>query len=105
MKKEVITVLEICDDCQQYPIRYKCKGCDKAACHNCVRSFIEFQRRVKTTSLNTIVFCPECMKKDIPLIKQLQFVEQLRNEWWALVDKYEHLAEVVEAEIEDIWNE
>ena len=101
MKKEVITVVEICDGCQKYQVRYKCEECGRMVCHNCVRDFAEFQRRVKRSSLNVIRFCPECSKKDISLLRQLQRIKQLREEWWDLVDKYDDLANQAEEGIEE----
>ena len=103
MRKEVVTVVEICDACGKYPVRYACKECSKEVCHNCVRNFAEFQRRVKSTDLNVMYFCHECTKKDIPLLKQLQRIKQLREEWWVLDKKYDALADEAEEGIEDYY--
>lgn len=101
MKKEVTTTVDMCDVCEKYPVRYHCQGCPKVVCHNCVRDFTEFQRRVKSASLNTINFCSECMKDDIPLVSQLQRIRELSREWWSLVEKYDKLAEEAEEGVGD----
>lgn len=88
MKKEVITIVDICDGCQAYPVRYACEECKKTVCHNCVRSFTGFHRRVKSTNLNTIYFCPECVKKDTASLVQLRRIAQLREEWYSSATKY-----------------
>jgi len=100
MLKEITTTVEVCDVCEKYPMRYRCQGCSKSVCHNCVNDFTQFQRRVRTSSLYTIKFCPECIKVETPLIKQLQRISDLSKEWWALCEKYDKLAEEAEYGIE-----
>jgi len=101
MKKGITKIINVCDDCEEYPARYKCKECHKEVCHNCVRSFSEFQRRVKSSSLHVIHFCPDCSKKDIPLLNQLRHIQKLRDEWWEIVARYDELAEAAENGIDD----
>lgn len=103
MKKEVVKFVEVCDVCERCERRHHCAECNKVVCHNCVRDFTKFQRRVKSSSINTIDFCSECVKKDIPLVKQLQQIKQLRAEWWPLVEKYEKLADDAEFGISGEW--
>jgi hypothetical protein len=101
MRKTLETVIEVCDDCETYPIRYECNGCGKSVCSNCKSRLIEFQRRVKTTNLNIIYFCPDCVDKKLPLVKQLQLIQRLRHQWFNLVKKYDKLASEAERGIDE----
>ncbi len=106
MFKEINKIVEVCDGCQN-EIRQHCKGCGKAWCYNglCHQGWKEFQRRVKKTSIYQIIYCPDCLQKDIPLLKQLQKIEKLREEWWALYQKYDDLADEAEYGIGDGYYE
>lgn len=103
MKKFISVEKYVCDKCEEREVRYHCELCGIQVCLGCVRDFKEFQKRVNNSSLNVARICPECMKKDNDLLKQLIRIEELRKEWFKLVDEYEKLADEAESGIDVEW--
>ena len=107
MKKQIVSVVEYCDVCNEYPARTRCYECKKSVCHSfpCEKKLGRtFQTLVKNTTLATVFLCYNCIAKRSPLLERLETIETLRREWFRASSLFDERAMEAECEVMRLTN-